>query len=193
MHPERPLTLKTFYLCFHNQGAPVLQRQGKKQHMWVSWGYLGSLDKWDLGLALVSPTCECPDPGGIQHLNGSGGESEVPVNEICWASGKSKLARRKCGPWASAIYVHDSRCWEKSIGVYSSIKWRFWGSQLRPSDCSRASRLPVGLNPLSSTSSWLKSFKKNSQVCSGYRLITRFDFLGNLFSLGLLNSAMRLF
>lgn len=33
--------------------------------------YLGSLHKEDLNLVLVPLTCECPDLGGIQYLDGS--------------------------------------------------------------------------------------------------------------------------
>jgi len=33
------------------------------------------LHTWDLGLELVLPTGECPDPRGIQHLNGAVGRA----------------------------------------------------------------------------------------------------------------------
>lgn len=41
------------------------------------------LHKWDLGSALATPISERLDLRGIQLRDGGGGESEVPVNEIC--------------------------------------------------------------------------------------------------------------
>lgn len=45
----------------------------------------------------------------------------------------------------------------------------FEGLSCGPQIAAGHPRLPVGLNPLSSTSSWLKSFEKNFHVCSWYR------------------------
>ena len=128
-----------------------------------------------------------PWPQGDSAPQWSSGESEVPVCNICWASSTSESDSGKCEPEASVSMCMTPGGGGKVLVCIPVSKGDFEGLSCGPQIVDGCSdpylHPPHGWSPLG----------KNSKVCSGYKWIARSDFLGSLFSLGLLKSAVRLF